>query len=77
MSHANLKYEDIRVGNKGACLNFNLLGVCNDAGCSYRHTLARPAEDRIKAMKNKLQLAIQSYITEGGNAKKRKRPGSS
>ena len=38
MSHANLKYGDIRVGNKGACLNFNLLRICSDTNCSYRHT---------------------------------------
>jgi hypothetical protein len=76
MSHANLKYDDIRVGNKGACLNFNLLGVCSDPGCSYRHTQARPTEERIKLVRTKLQPAIQAYINEGGLSKKRKRPGS-
>ena len=29
-SHANLEYEDIRVVNNGACLNYNLLGICSD-----------------------------------------------
>jgi hypothetical protein len=77
MSHAKLKYKNIQVGNKGACLNFNLLRVCNDESCSYPHTLARSTDKRIKAVKNKLQPAIQSYITEGSNAKKRKRPGTS
>ena len=48
MSHANLRYADIRVGNKGACLNFNLLGICSDPNCSYRHTKANASSKRIK-----------------------------
>jgi hypothetical protein len=75
MSHANLKYEDIRVGNKGACLNFNLLGICKDPNCSYRHTKANPTDERIKVVREKLEPAIQAFIAEGGpSAKKRKRP---
>jgi hypothetical protein len=35
MAHGDLQYEDIRVGNKGACLNYNLLGVCSDQTCTY------------------------------------------
>ena len=74
MSHSNLMYEDIRVGNKGGCLNFNLLGICNDPNCSYRHTKANPTEERIKVVQNKLEPAFQAYIAEGGpSAKKRKR----
>jgi hypothetical protein len=75
MSHSSLRYEDIRVGNKGACLNFNLLGICNDPNCSFRHTQAKPTDDRIKAVRNKLEPAIQAYIADGGRTpKKRKRP---
>jgi hypothetical protein len=74
MSHGNLRYEDIRVGNKGACLNYNILGICNDPSCSYRHTKAKPTDDRIKAVKTKLEPAIQAYISEGGlSSNKRKR----
>jgi hypothetical protein len=54
MTHSSLKYEDIRVSNKGGCLNFNLMGICSDSKCTYRHTHARPSKDRIKAVKNKL-----------------------
>jgi hypothetical protein len=36
MAHGDLRYDDIRIGNKGACLNYNLCGVCNDKACSYR-----------------------------------------
>jgi hypothetical protein len=66
MTHSSLKYEDIRVGNKGACLNFNLLGICSNEKCTYWHTHARPSEDRIKAVKNKLEPAIQAFVSEGG-----------
>ena len=27
MAHGDLRYDDIRIGNKGACLNYNLLGI--------------------------------------------------
>jgi hypothetical protein len=50
MSHGSLKYDDVRVGNKGACLNYNMLGVCNDKACTYRHSKANPTEERIKAV---------------------------
>jgi hypothetical protein len=30
MVHGNLCYDGIHVGNKGACLNFNLFGMFND-----------------------------------------------
>jgi hypothetical protein len=77
LTHFSLKYEDIQVGNKGACLNFNLLGICSDSNCTYRHNQARPTEDRIKAVRDKLEPAIPAYILEGGPAaKKRKRPGT-
>ena len=78
MSHSSLRYEDIRAGNKGAYLNFNLLGICNDPSCSFRHTHENPTDDRIKAVRSKLEPAIQAYIVDGGRTpKKRKRPGPS
>ena len=54
MSYANLKYEDIRVGNNGAFLNYNVLGICSDPNCSYRHKKANPTKERTKAVKTKL-----------------------
>ena len=38
MIHAILKYKDIRVGNYVSCPNYNLLGICSNTKCSYRHT---------------------------------------
>lgn len=55
MAFADLKYEDIRAGNhKGACLNLNLLGICHDLGCQYRHTQGKPTAERITAVSRKL-----------------------
>ena len=33
MNHSNLQYDEIRVGNKGACLNYNLIGICRNTKC--------------------------------------------
>jgi predicted exporter len=64
-------------GNKGACLNYNLLGVCKDRTCSYRHSRAQPTAKRIKAMTDKLKPAVQQFMTAGAptnpNHTKRKR----
>jgi hypothetical protein len=77
MSHGSLKYDDVRVGNKGACLNYNMLGVCNDKACTYRHSKANPTEERIKAVATKLGPAIQGFISDGGRPNKKRRVGSS
>ena len=78
MAHGDLRYDDIRVGNKGACLNYNLFGACKDRTCAYRHTKAKPTADRIKFVTEKLKPAIQSFIDAGAPASphvnKRKRP---
>ena len=54
MSYANLKYEDIRVGNNGAFLNYNVLGICCVPNCSYRQIKENPTKERTKAVKTKL-----------------------
>ena len=66
MSQENLKCEDIRVANNRARLNYNLLDTCSDTNCSYRHTKAKPTDESIKAVKIKLESAIESYVAEGG-----------
>jgi hypothetical protein len=77
MAHGDLRYDDIRVGNKGACLNFNLLGICKDRNCSYRHAKAKPTAERIKVVTEKLKPAISSFMAAGApsspHIKKRKR----
>jgi hypothetical protein len=77
MAHLDLKYDDIRVGNKGACLNLNLLGICSDSGCQYRHTRGKPTAERIAAVSQKLGPAIDKYMTDGGPTGKCKRGSSS
>ena len=77
MTHGQLNFEDIRAGNKGACLNYNLLGVCKDRTCSYRHSRAQPTPERIKTVMDKLKPAVQQFMTAGAptnpNRAKRKR----
>jgi hypothetical protein len=50
MAHGDLRYKDIRVSNKGACLNYNLLGMCSDQACTYRHTKAKPMQERVQSV---------------------------
>ena len=73
-SHANLKYEDITVGNYRAFLNYSLLVICSEPNCSNKHTKAKATDERIKAVKVKMESVIVSYIAEAGVSKKRKRP---
>ena len=75
MSHGQLAFEDIRIGNKGACLNYNLLGSCTDRTCTYRHSRAKPTAERIKAVASVLRPAVQAYLASGGasTGNKRKR----
>jgi hypothetical protein len=73
MAFSDLKYEDIRVGNKGACLNLNLLGVCHDSGCQYRHTQGKPTAGRIAAVSQKLGPAIDKFMADDAPTGKRKR----
>ena len=61
------------MGNKGACLNYNLMGICSDANCSYQHTKENLTAERINAIKSKLDPVIASYVKAGGGTKKRKR----
>jgi hypothetical protein len=63
MAHSDLHYEDIRVGNKGAYLNYNLLGQCPNKGCTYRHSKAKPNNKQSKSVAEKLGPAIASFMT--------------
>jgi hypothetical protein len=73
MAHGDLRYDAIRIGNKGACLNYNLFGVCKNKTCSYRHSKAKPTAERIKAVADKLKPAIQSFMATGAPSSQRKR----
>jgi hypothetical protein len=75
MAHGSLNFEDIRVGNKGACLNYNLLGICSDSKCSYRHAKAKPTPEQVKAVVDILRPAVQSYLASGGQADRKRKRG--
>ena len=78
MAHGDLRYDDIRIGNKGPCLNYNLLGICKDRTCLYRHSIAQPTPERIKLVTDKLKPAVQQFMSAGApapNRAKRKQTG--
>jgi hypothetical protein len=49
-------YSSIRVGDKGDCTSFGLLGGC--AGCSYRHVVCNPAPECQVMISNALKAAV-------------------
>jgi hypothetical protein len=63
MSSGALKYDDLRVGQRGACLNQNLLGRCSNPKCTYIHGVARPTAERAKEVAAKLGPAVTSLMT--------------
>jgi hypothetical protein len=78
MSSGALKYDDLRVGQRGACLNQNLLGRCSNPKCTYIHGIARPTAERAKEVAAKLGPAVTSLMTARAgrnNNKRKRRPG--
>jgi hypothetical protein len=65
MSFGSLKYEDLRAGQHGACLNQNLLGQCDNSSCTYIHEAAKPTVQRAKEAKEaaaKLGPSIEGFM---------------
>jgi hypothetical protein len=81
IAHSNLEYDEIRIGSKGACLNYNIFGVCHNKTCTYRHSQANPTAERIKTVTDKLKPAIRSFMSAGApprphNDRKRRHPNA-
>ncbi len=51
-------YSSIRVGGKGDCTGFGLLGWC--AGCSYRHVVCNPAPEHQVTISDALKAAVMA-----------------
>jgi hypothetical protein len=49
-------YANIRVGGKGDCTSFDLLGRC--PGCPYRHVTCNPSPDRIAIINDALNAVV-------------------
>jgi hypothetical protein len=78
MSFGALKYDDLRVGQRGACLNQNLLGRCSNPKCTYIHASAKPTVQRAKEVAAKLGPAIDGFMKSKESrtgAKRKRRPG--
>jgi hypothetical protein len=52
-------YSSIRVGGKGDCTSFGLLGRC--AKCSYRHVVCNPAPEHQVTISNALKAAVTAF----------------
>ncbi len=53
-----IQYSSIRVGGKGDCTSFGLLGQC--AGCSYRHVACNPSPECQVMISNALKAAVMA-----------------
>jgi hypothetical protein len=51
-----IQYSSIRVGGRGDCTSFGLLGRC--AGCPYRHVACNPSPERQITISNVLKAAV-------------------
>ena len=49
-----VKYMDVKVGTKGDCTNFGLLGRCSET-CPYRHRVVTVPDNRARAIKAALE----------------------
>ena len=56
IKQGGLQYSDLRVGGKGDCSSFGLLGRCS--GCSYNHVVCTVSADRQAAINVALKAAM-------------------
>ncbi len=52
-----VKYMDVKVGTKGDCTNFGLLGRCSET-CPYRHRVVTVPDNRAWAIKAALEEGL-------------------
>ena len=61
-----LNIWDISVGYRGqSCLNYNLMRVCVDPTCNYKHVAASPPKDKVKKVLVHLGPALKE-VTQNG-----------
>jgi hypothetical protein len=56
IKQGGLKFTDLKVGGKGDCSSFGLLGRC--PGCMYNHVAYTVSTDRQAAINDTLKLAM-------------------
>jgi hypothetical protein len=49
-------YSNIRVGSKGDCISFDLLGRC--PGCPHRHVMCNPTPEQCAIINNSLNAVV-------------------
>jgi hypothetical protein len=63
LPRSGVAYSWFRIGNKGKCTNFALLGRCSES-CPYKH-IARPvADEKAQSVKEALELGLKKMTTK-------------
>jgi hypothetical protein len=68
--HGGAKFEDLRMGKKRTCMNYNLLGICADPTCRYQHNKSKPAADKAKSIAAKLKPVVEDLLASGTKRKR-------
>jgi hypothetical protein len=51
-------FKGLRVGAPGTCIDFALLGYCENEGCKYKHMVAKPNDARIETVTKHLENGL-------------------
>ena len=51
-------FKGLRVGAPGTCIDFALLGYCENEGCKYKHMVAKPNEARTETVTKHLENGL-------------------
>jgi hypothetical protein len=61
-----IKYKSIKVGSRGDCTSFGLLGRCGS--CTYQHAVCTVAPEQCVAISNSLQAAMTALKRPAASA---------
>jgi hypothetical protein len=64
------KFKDLRMGKRGTCMNYNLLGVCSEPDCRYQHNKSKPAPEKAEIIAEKLRPVVDDLISAGRKGKR-------
>ena len=68
----SIDYNDIRLNKCGECLNFSILGACQNKGCNFRHATTKCSEVKLAQTISLLTPAIKAFKADAAKAKKPK-----
>jgi hypothetical protein len=62
-----MNYDDVKIGGKGDCVTFALLGRCTES-CRYRHAPITVPDERALAIKGALERGLAKLAADAGPA---------